>query len=45
MASISELNVGNILTMHNPEIGKKIHYDGLEIHSERDIKRVLQINY
>ena len=45
MSSISELNMGKILTMYNPGIEKKVHYDGLEINSEKDIKSVLQITY
>ena len=38
--SISELSVGKILTVHYHGIGKKFHYDGSEINSERDIKSV-----
>ena len=45
MASISELGVGKILTVHHRGIKKKFHYDGFEINSERDIKSVLQIDY
>ena len=43
MASISELSVGKILTVYHHGIEKKLHYDGLKINSERDIKSVLQI--
>ena len=45
MASISELSLGKILTVHHDEIEKKFHYDGFEINSERDIESVLQIDY
>ena len=45
MASISELSVGKVLTVCHHGIEKKFHYDGFEITSERDIKRVLQIDY
>ena len=45
MASISELSLGIILTVHHHGIEKKFHYDGFEINSERDIKSVLQIDY
>ena len=41
MASISELSVGKILTVHHHGIEKKLHYDGFEINSERDVKSVL----
>ena len=45
MASISELNVGKILTVYHNGIEKKFHYDGFEINCERDIKSVLQTDY
>ena len=45
MASISELRVGKILTVHDHGIEKKFHYDGFEITSERDIQSVFQIDY
>ena len=45
MASISELGVGKILTVHHHGIQKKFHNDGFEINSERDIKSVFQIDY
>ena len=45
MISISELSVGKIFTVYHHGIEKKFHYDGFEIHSERDIKSVLQINF
>ena len=45
MASISELSGGKILTAYHHGTEKKFHYDGFEFNSERDIKRVLQINY
>ena len=45
MASISELSVGETLTVYHHGIEKKFHYDGFEINSERDIKSVLQIDY
>ena len=45
MASISELSVGNILTVYNHGIEKKFHYDGFEINYESDIKNILQIDY
>ena len=44
MAIISELNVGKILTVHHHGIEKKFHQDGFEINSERDIKKVFQID-
>ena len=44
MASMSELSVGKILTVYYHGIEKKLHYDGFEINSERDIKNVLQID-
>ena len=40
MASISELIMGKILTVHHHRIEKKFHYNGFEINSERDIKSV-----
>ena len=43
--SISELSVGEILTVHHHGIEKKFHYDDFEINSERDIKIVFQIDY
>ena len=45
MASISELSVGKILTVHHHGIQKKFHNDGFEINSERDIKSAFQIDY
>ena len=45
MASISELSVGKILTVHHHAIEKKFHYDGFEINSERDFRSVFQIDY
>ena len=45
MANISELSVGEMLTVHPHGIEKKFHYDGLEINSKRDIKSVMQIDY
>ena len=45
MACISELSVGKIFTAYHDGIDKKFHYAGFEIHSERDVKSVLQINY
>ena len=45
MASISELSVGKVLTVHHHGIEKKFHYDDFEINSERDIKIVFQIDY
>ena len=45
MATISELSVGKILIVYHHGIEKKLHFDGFEINSERDIKSVLQINY
>ena len=45
MASISELSVGEILTVHHHEIEKKFHYDVFEINSERGIESVFQISY
>ena len=44
MASISEQSVAKILTVYHHGIEKKFHYDGFEINSESDIKRVLQID-
>ena len=43
MASISELSVGKILTVHHHGTEKNFHYDGFEINS--DIKGVFQIDY
>ena len=45
MASIFELSVSKILTVHHHEIQKKFHNDGFEINSERDIKSVFHIDY
>ena len=45
MASISELSVGKILTVHHHGIEKKFYYDGFEINSERDIESLFQIDY
>ena len=45
MASISELSVGKILTVHHHGLEEKFHYDGFEINSEGDIKGVFQIDY
>ena len=45
MASISELSKGKILAMKHHGIEKKVHYDGFEINSDRDIKSVLQTDY
>ena len=45
MAGISELSVGKILTVYHHGIEKSFHYDDFEINSERDIKRVLRIDY
>ena len=44
MASIFELSVGKILTVHHHGIEKKFHYDGFEINSESDVKSVFQID-
>ena len=40
MASISDLSVGKILTVHHHGIEKKFHYDGFEINYEKEIKKV-----
>ena len=45
MASIFELSVGKILTLHHHGIEKKFHYDGFQINSECAVKSVLQIDY
>ena len=45
MAGISELSVGKILTVYHHGIEKNFHYDDFEINSERDIERVLRIDY
>ena len=45
MASISELSVGKILTVHHHGIKQKFHYDGFEINSERDVKSAFLIDY
>ena len=45
MASISELRVGETLTVHHDGIENNFHYYGFEINSERDIKKVFQIDY
>ena len=37
--------MGKLLTVYHHGIEKKFHYHGFEINSERDIKRVLQIDY
>ena len=45
MASISELGVGKILTVHHHGIKKKFHYDDCKSNSERNIESVFQIDY
>ena len=45
MASISELSVGKMLTVHHHRIEKRFQYYGFEINSERDTKSVFQIDY
>ena len=45
MFSIFELSVDKILTVHHHGIEKKLHYDGFEINSERDIKSVFHNDY
>ena len=37
-------SVGTLLTVQHHGIKKKLHYDGFEINSERDIKSVLHID-